>query len=314
MEEKGSKRRRRLGLAVLAIAAVGATLVCWSCRRTLPTGSGPAGPPVPADPFAQTWHEGRVLLLGVGDSITAGFGATPGFSYFDRLVANPPGDAEDVKGRSLSAVFPKLAWRNISMSGSTSIGHLEYQVGRLSPEAPDVVGIVTVTTGGNDIIHNYGMSPPVEGAMYGATHEKARPWIANFEKRLEEIVLGIKAGFPGGCHIFLANIYDPTDETGDTGSSGLPPWGDALKILGDYNDIIARCAERHDFVHLVDIRTLLLGHGLHCRKRWNAHYDSSDPTYWYYPNIEDPNDRGYDAIRRQFLLEMTNVLAPKAGQ
>ncbi len=26
--------------------------------------------------------------------------------------------------------------------------------------------------------------------------------------------------------------------------------------------------------------------------------------YWYYTNLEDPNERGYDAIRRLFLLEM----------
>ncbi len=26
-----------------------------------------------------------------------------------------------------------------------------------------------------------------------------------------------------------------------------------------------------------------------------------DPYYWFYDNVEDPNDRGYDAIRRAFL-------------
>lgn len=31
------------------------------------------------------------------------------------------------------------------------------------------------------------------------------------------------------------------------------------------------------------------------------HYSSEDPSYWFFTNIEDPNDRGYDAIRRVFL-------------
>ncbi len=45
-----------------------------------------------------------------------------------------------------------------------------------------------MTTGGNDLIHNYGRSPPREGAMYGATFEQARPWIENFDKRLGEMI------------------------------------------------------------------------------------------------------------------------------
>jgi len=37
-------------------------------------------------------------------------------------------------------------------------------------------------------------------------------------------------------------------------------------------------------------------------------YDSDDPYYWYGSNLEDPNDRGYDAIRRLFLIEVEKVL------
>jgi hypothetical protein len=52
-----------------------------------------------------------------------------------------------------------------------------------------------------------------------------------------------------------------------------------------------------------------LGHGVHCRKFWGAHYRSADPHYWYAPNLEDPNDRGYDAIRRVFLSEILKEVA-----
>ena len=34
---------------------------------------------------------------------------------------------------------------------------------------------------------------------------------------------------------------------------------------------------------------------------FRSHFDRSDPHYWYYHNLEDPNDRGYDALRRVFL-------------
>jgi hypothetical protein len=34
-----------------------------------------------------------------------------------------------------------------------------------------------MTTGGNDLIHWYGATPPREGAMYGASLAQAQPWI-----------------------------------------------------------------------------------------------------------------------------------------
>jgi hypothetical protein len=167
-----------------------------------------------------------------------------------------------------------------------------------------------MTTGGNDVIHNYGRKPPVEHAMYGATLEQAAPWIANYDARLDEMVSRIRNAFPGGCHVFLANIYDPTDGTGSPGLTGLPDWPDALAVLDAYNAAIARCAAKHDFVHLVDIHGPFLGHGLHCRKFWLPHYRADDPHYWYGSIVEDPNERGYDAVRRFFLLRMIEVLAP----
>lgn len=32
------------------------------------------------------------------------------------------------------------------------------------------------------------------------------------------------------------------------------------------------------------------------------------PHYWYYVNLEDPNERGYDAIRRMFLIQIAKTL------
>jgi hypothetical protein len=52
-----------------------------------------------------------------------------------------------------------------------------------------------------------------------------------------------------------------------------------------------------------------LGHGIHCTQFWRPHYRTADPHYWYAYNLEDPNDRGYDAIRRLMLIEIAKVLA-----
>ena len=299
-----NRLRLILILAVVTLCAAGTWMHFWQSR---PIGVGPAGPAVPAAEFTHSWTERTVLLLGLGDSVTAGFGARKGYGYFERLIRNPPDEFADLQGISLSAVLPGLHFTNLAVSGSTSVEHIEKQLPRLSTADSDTLGIVVITSGGNDLIHNYGRTPPREQAMYGATWEEAVPWIKNFEARLESILVQINSQFPAGCHIFLANIYDPTDGVGDLQRAGLPAWQDGLRILAAYNHAIQQAAERHDNVHLVDLHSTFLGHGLHCTQFWAKHYDSRDPHYWYHTNLEDPNERGYDAIRRLFLIEMTKI-------
>ncbi|MEK7467239.1 MAG: SGNH/GDSL hydrolase family protein [Planctomycetota bacterium] len=301
--------KRRLwapgAIAVGAISAMGA-YVHYKFSR--PVGSGPAGPSVARAPFEKPWSARPALLLGLGDSVTAGFGSTRGHSYFDRLYQNPADEWDDMKGLCLRAALPGLTASNLSLSGSTSLEHIETIRG-MKAAAPDVLGIVVITTGGNDVIHNYGRTPPREGAMYGASWEQAQPWIAAFESRLDEMLIALRKKFPGGCHVFVANIYDPTDGEGDIANAGLPAWSDGMKVLTAYNETIARVVKRHDHAHLVDMRGVMLGHGIHCRQSWGKHYDAGDPHYWYYSNLEDPNDRGYDAIRRVFLSAVAEVMA-----
>jgi len=209
-----------------------------------------------------------------------------------------------MRGKCLQVVLPHLRFTNLAVSGSTSGEHVVHQLPKLPNARSNVVALVVITTGGNDLIHNYGKTPPRDGAMFGATWDQAVPWVTNFDQRLEGMVKQINGHFPAGCHIFLANIFDPTDGVGDIENAGLPAWKDGSKIVAACNDVIRRCAARHSFVHLVDIHEAFLGHGIHCAQFWSAYYDAKDPHYWYYSNLGDPNERGYDVIRRLFLLEI----------
>src|SRR5207237_8233121 len=136
--------------------------------------------------------------------------------------------------------------------------------------------LIVLTTGGNDLIHNYGQTPPREGAMYGASLTQAEPWIHNFEERLENLINGLQERLAGGCHIFLANSYDPTDGLGDIERAGMPPWKEGGAVLNAYQQIIQRCAEKHFSVHLVNLHDQFLGHGLHCTQFWRKHYRRAD--------------------------------------
>ena len=91
---------------------------------------------------------------------------------------------------------------------------------------------------------------------------------------------------------------------GDPASALLPDWPDCMAIHRAYNDAIGRCAAKHPSVHVVPMHAEFLGHGVHCTQPWRAHYHRDDPHYWYAWNLEDPNVRGYDAIRRLFLIEI----------
>jgi lysophospholipase L1-like esterase len=297
------KYRRPLIYLTIIFLLLGSVWFYVTRLMPRPVGSGPAGPAVDRGAFDHTWSTRKVLLLGVGDSITAGFGVPMEQTYFRMLVENPPGDDPALKNINLSAVLPHLEAKNIAISGSTSLSHLEILQDRLEKQ-PDVFGLVVMTSGGNDLIHNYGRTKPREGAMYGATFEEAEPWIANFDKRLDDMLDLIEEKFPGGCAIFLADIYDPSDSAGEAKLVGLPAWPEGLKIHAAYNEIIHRAAEKRKAVHLVPLHDLFLGHGLQCIFPWNPHYCSKDPHYWYAGNLEDPNARGYDAVRRQFLIEI----------
>ncbi len=309
-------RRRpfRLWWPLIAIAAFAVGLAaCWHFWWRRPPGDGPVAIPVSADQFRVRWTDRPVLLVGVGDSVTAGFGARKGRSYFDRLAGpSEPDEFPEMVGLNLRAVLPNLRITNLSVSGSTSLQHVRQQLPRLGLQPAETLGLVVLTTGGNDLIHNYGRTEPAEGALFGATVAQAAPWVTNFATRLGLLVGTITNRFPGGAHVFLADIYDPTDGIGDIGMAGpLPDWPDGLALHTAFNRIIRDYAAQHGNVHLVGMHQAFLGHGIHCTQFWRERYSRTDPHYWFHDNLEDPNERGYDAIRRLFLCSIAAVLSPE---
>ncbi len=189
--------RRVAFLAALAGILVLSGFLVRHWWFSLPVGQGPAGPSVDSAAFTGTWTTRPVLVVGLGDSITFGFGAPKGYGYFSRLLTNPPGEFADMRGLCLSRVLPNLRSTNLAVSGSVSRDCQEHQLGLLPISDTNVLGLVMITTGGNDLIHNYGKTPPRELAMYGASLEQAQPWTRNYEERLDKIIRGVERPFPG---------------------------------------------------------------------------------------------------------------------
>lgn len=290
-------------LTVLVLIVSAGILSAWA---------SPLEPHVDRRPYDRVWTHRPVRFIGLGDSITSGYNSDRFHSYFNRLVDGAPDEEPDMQGVHLSGVFPALRVENHAAAGSGSYRHVE-QARRVRPSGPDTLGWIVITTGANDLIYRYNNGPG-DGAMFGATRAAAAPWIAGFGRRLDRIVDELVAKFPGGCHVFIANIYDPTDGVGDLQNTvpepmrsilGISAWPDGEAILSACNREIARVATRKN-VHLVDIHGLFLGHGIHCRDSRSPNYRPADPTFWYTGDVQHPSERGHDAIRREFL----QVMAP----
>lgn len=281
----------------------------------LPTGDGLSQIDVPDAPFNREWSKRKILLLGMGDSIVTGFGASgKKFGFFEMLTDNPYQDYPDMNNKTLRRVFSQIEKKNIAENSTTSGDHIR-QIELLPKQPEEVFGIVVISTGGIDLIHDYGRSAPRDEAIYGATREKIPDYARLFEARLQKLLGKIKAKFPGGVKIFIFSIYDPTDGVGDIENvhpllkilKKLPKWPDGLYALNLWNTIIKKAAIELDYVVLVDIHQAFLGHGLHCNDKANPYFKPQNPYYWYYINLEDPNKTGYDAIRRLVLLKMIEV-------
>jgi hypothetical protein len=299
-------------IPILFIMATG--YAAWRVHlvtRPLPMGDGPAGPAINSEVFKQQWSDQKFVMIGVGDSITRGLGALKRHSHFQLLVQNDDVQYPYMKGCDLSSVLPNLQAKNWARDFTVSQEHIDDQLPLLEVYPDNVHGIVLMTSGGNDLIHDYGRSEPVDGAMYGCSYKQAIVWTENIKQRVTTLVDGVMAKFPGGCDIFLGNIFDPTDDVSDPQAKGLPRWRAASKIVRLTNQKIAEICSQYENVHLVDIHSTFLGHGIHCTERWRKYYHKDDPGHWYYHNLEDPNRRGFDAIRRLYLEEFIRVYADK---
>jgi hypothetical protein len=294
---------------VILMLVLGLFLVGISgCIPLLPMGDGPAGPAISSKDFENQWPDRKYILVGLGDSITRGYGVPQKHSYFELLIKNDDRQFSEMKGCDLGSVINLIGYENFAVDYTVSQEHIDYQLPQVPQFNDKPHGIVVMTSGGNDLLHNYGRSAPEDGAMYGCTYEQAIDWTENIKQRLIVIVEGVQGKFPGRCDIFLGNIYDPTDGHSDAETGGFPKWADASKILNLTNSKIKEICDTYENVHLIDIHKEFLGHGFHCRDSQSKNYRKDDPTFWYCDIVEDPNRRGYDAIRRLYLQEMIKIL------
>src|ERR1700722_6771881 len=111
------KPRRIISVLLAGLVLIGGTAAYLFFSFARPAGSGPAGPDVDRGLYFSAWTSRRILFVGVGVSVTGGFGARKGYSYFDRLAKNPTDEFPEMNGICLASAFPNFQSTNLAISG-----------------------------------------------------------------------------------------------------------------------------------------------------------------------------------------------------
>jgi lysophospholipase L1-like esterase len=245
--------------------------MCW---RWAPLASMVVGLALALTASGRPW---TTVYLALGDSVAAGDGASrPEHSYVGlelaRLRQHAPGDV-------------RLAL--YAAGGATSEGLARWQ----APAAADELaamrrgerpglrpGPITITVGGNDLLHLGGRA-----ALTGVAPDEAavRDAIARVERNVDAAVAALlEAAGPAG-RVTLTTYYDPFSARPGAG----PGRGLAFDAVVELNRALLRVAERHpDQVRVARIDQALP------RDATIAQY-LADPIH--------PNDRGHATIARE---------------
>jgi lysophospholipase L1-like esterase len=183
-------------------------------------------------------------------------------------------------GRDLVTRFPGIECRFRAADGATTEDVLASQIDALDGVDAKEEALVTLTAAGNDLL-----------SLLGAAEGTGDAGVARLLRNLAAIVDAVRDRLPRAL-ILMANVYDPTDGTGDLDGYRLRP--PERRWLRDGNAGVGRlCAERG--ARLVDVHGHFAGHGRSApaAERW----------YWA-ESIIEPGAVGASEIRRLWLAAL----------
>ncbi len=96
----------------------------------------------------------------------------------------------------------------------------------------------------------------------------------------------------------VGTVYDPSDGTGDAARLGLPPWPDAVRVIGELNAALRDVAAGHGAA-VAEIAEQFLGHGLLAGDATRPDARPANRDLWLCSVIE-PNAWGAGGVRAAF--------------
>ena len=235
----------------------------------------------------------RAAYVALGDSMS--IDRYPDLDHADRQHLRLPATglgAASLFARNDDAVWPEFAGRDLvtrfsgveshflAMDGATTDDVLASQLPGLETVEGGADVVVTLTAGGNDLL-----------SLIGAADGTGDAGLQRILRNLHGILDAVRNRLPKAV-LLVANVYDPTDGTGDLEGHRLRP--QEMRWLRDYNAGVARvCAVPG--ARLIDVHGHFAGHG--------RSVPAADRWYWTGSLIE-PGVVGASELRRLWLAAL----------
>lgn len=166
----------------------------------------------------------KITIVGLGDSLTFGVGATEGHNYLSRIEAKLAAE-DDIE--TVTAI-------NYGVTGNTSTQingrlHEDKQLQKDIKKAD----IVTITAGGNDLM------AVVKKSLLRTTADSFVGALKTYEKQVNDIIATIRKKNPT-AQIYVLGIYNPfTQILGDNAEANaiLDSWNAALTTISKQKNV-----------------------------------------------------------------------------
>ena len=224
--------------------------------------------------------------VALGDSISIDdYAGGPGRGGASLLYRNRDDDFPQWRGHDLASGDPQAVFHLLATDGATTSTLLAVQIPRLI-ELQVRPKVVSVTIGGNDVLSSYGDTAA------------ARAIIHRVSLALSRALGELQPLLPPDGRVLVGTVYDPSDGTGDGARLGLPPWPDAVGVIGELNAALRHVAAEHGAA-VAEIDRHFSGHGLLAGDATRPDPRPSNRDLWLCSVIE-PNAWGAGGVRAAF--------------
>ena len=224
--------------------------------------------------------------VALGDSISIDdYAGGPGRGGASLLFRNRDGDFPDWRGRDLVSTLPEAGFTMLATDGATTRTLLGVQLPRLAALGVHPA-LVTLTAGGNDLLGAYGDT------------RAAREVVARVAAGVSLALERLEPLLAPGARVAVGTVYDPSDGTGDAARLGLPPWPDAVAVIGELNEALRATASRHG-AGVAEVAEVFRGHGLLAGNPAVADPRPAARDLWLC-NLIEPNAWGASGVRAAF--------------
>ena len=236
--------------------------------------------------------------VSLGDSISIDdYAGGPGRGGASLLFRNRDQDFPQWRGRDVASLHADARFHPLASDGATTRTVTDVQLPLLAA-LPTPPTLVTLTVGGNDLLSAYGDTAAARGV------------IAQVRAAVARALDAVAAALAPGGRLVVGTVYDPSDGTGDAGRLGLPPWPDAVAVIGELNDALREVAYASGAA-VAEIAQLFQGHGLLAGDITGPQARPAERDVWLCSVIE-PNAWGAGGVREAFWTAAGLEAAPRS--